>query len=738
MLLHNSPTMACSATFKPAFWSSKYHYLAFQSPSLRQSQPRHQRSNRAESLELHALFRPDEDAKNRTPLLRTSTTNRSNHQRVNSGKNGIKISGAGHKQVATPSSVDKMRLDLMRSDLSIKIAEDRAKKLEKELIEMTKKYNWAQSALRDRAATSSSRHPSTVLKGRDLSSQVQSKQRHLKKNNDKPKSQLQPKLKSVKGKKIVQNRLHTAVAHKGGENKGLPKKNTPSNSVRPTSAPKSSYQGNSIDDLPPFAAGLFANAEREEKKRRLKLGLIGEADLEELSLSQSDAPHSANSPKSPPSSSPSSIESLPPMAAGLFEQAERIEMERRVKKGIIEESEQSISVSDDIVHDKIDIDDIPIVSNMSNSNITIDETKNVQVEADTEVEVNIPAAVVETNTSVVDSNFTTKEKEKFKPPLSINTSVDHKRVQTKRERKTIVDVIAAPEVMAVNSETEKELLSLRKQCAILSHKLSRSEELRRAQTDELKTSLKSEKILRGLNSDWTRRMSDARKEMDEEKAEWNKEFEEKKQSWEEEKKGLEERVKVMECENEELQLLLESHSNFTFVVNLFCDMLKEKATNKMLHTRNRLFPGYAKTSLARNETNEMNETQSFVFSSPNLSWRRLRYGKKAPNRMLTVGGATEQRVSRASGTSRVLKVFTWARGMGNKSIKTSIDNESTSQKEEEENPLPPSSNISPPPGLEPIAPLLVTKKRRLPKLYAEKKSTRRYPTLVPQFLRKGK
>ena len=693
-------------------------HTAFHRPLCRQIQPRHQRSNRNASLELHALFRPDGDSNKRTPLLRTST-NINEKDTGNGGNRGIKItSGGAHKQIqSTSSSMDKMRLDLMRSDLSIKISEDRVKRLENELKEMTKKYNWAQSALRDRAS-GGSRQPSTSLKGKDQSSQVKPQRQQKQRKHQSP-SHVQPKTRSLKGKNLVQNGLHTTILQKGGENK----KKLSENSVRPISLTKSSFQGNSIEDLPPFAAGLFANAEREEKRRRLKLGIIEESELDDLSPPSSVAPiapsPSSPSPSPPSSSSSSNIGSLSPMAAGLFEQAERIEKERRAKRGFIEESELSLpDDGDDSDHCEKPIKDIPAVVNIANSNITNDEAFDLEEE----VKVHVTAA----NTSIVDSNFTTAVAETIKSPSRGNTTVEKESIEVKEEKKPIDVRAAAREVISANDDAEKELLSLRKQCAILSHKLSRSEELRRAQTDELKTSLKSEKILRGLNADWTRRMSDARKEMDEEKAEWNKDFEEKKKSWEEEKNGLEERLKALECEKEELQFRLQSLNNITFVANLFCDLLKERVRSKLSHTRNRLFPGQTtNTSLA------LNETQTFVFSSPNLTWRRLRYGKKAPNRMLTVGGASErQRASRA------LRLFSWARAIkGNNGVRNSADNQKNTQNEEDESSSPP-SNISPPPGLEPLAPLLVTKKRRIPKrLYAEKKSAWKSPSLVPKFLR---
>lgn len=613
--------------------------------------------------------------------------------------------------------MDKMRLDLMRSDLSVKISEDRVKRLENELKEMTKKYNWAQSALRDRASTSGAQKQSTSLKGKHQSSQVQRQQKQKK---HQPPSHFKAKTKPLKGKNLIQNGLHSTILQKGGGNK---KKST-ANGVRPTASPKSSFQGNTIDDLPPMAAGLFAHAEREERKRRLKLGLIEEADLEDLSSSSSVAPNALLSsplPAPPASSSPSSIEALPPMAAGLFEQAERIEIKRRAKMGFIEKSELTLGSLDDDVddHGKA-IKDIPVVVNITRNNATMNDI----VAHDEDVKVSLNAA----NSSIVDSNVTTAVEKRIKSPSIGNTTVEDtsvKSIEAKETTKPIDVNPAAQEVISANDVVEKELLSLRKQCAILSHKLSRSEELRRAQTEELKTSLKSEKILRGLNSDWTRRMSDAQKEMDEEKAEWNKDFEEKKKSWEEEKNGLEERLSALECEKEDLQLRLLNQSNFTYVADLFCDLLKERVRCKLSQTRNRLFQGYTNTSLAQNET------QSFVFSSPNLTWRRLRYGKKEPNRMLTVGGATNHQRS-----SRALRLFSWVRAIKGNGIRNSADIQNDAKDDEDEN-TPPSSTISPPPGLEPLAPLLVTKKRRIPKLYSypEKKSTWKSPSLVPKFLR---
>lgn len=613
--------------------------------------------------------------------------------------------------------MDKMRLDLMRSDLSVKISEDRVKRIENELKEMTKKYNWAQSALRDRASTNGGRQPSTTLKGQDKKSsqEPQPQQRQQKQKRHQPPSPVQLRTKSAKGKTLVQNGLHTTILQKGGENK------------KNSSATKSSFQGNSIDDLPPFAAGLFANAEKEEKRRRLKLGIIEEADLDEYS---SVAPtRSSPSPSLPSSSSsPSSTKSLPPMAAGLFEQAEREEMERRAKRGFIEESSLSPSSLPDDGNDGDHlIKSIPAVTIIPN-------TKFTAVDHEEKAKKKMPP-VTAANTFDVDSKFTSAEEAKLKSPALGNTTVGDNTIEIKDKTKSIDVNAAVRGGISVTDDAEKELLSLRKQCAILSHKLSRSEELRTAQTEELKTSLKSEKILRGLNSDWTRRMSDARKEMDEEKAEWNKDYEEKKKCWEEEKNGLEGRLKVLGCEKEGLQFRLESHTNITFVANLFCELLKEKVARKLLNTRNRLFPGDTKSLWAvtngggGSASLGENETQTFVFSSPNLTWRRLRYGKKAPNRMLTVGGATEQRASRAS------RLFSWARTTTGKSMGSQNNN----TRNEESGSPPPSSNICPPPGLEPLAPLLVAKKRRIPKLYSENKSAWKSPSLVPKFLRrKGK
>ena len=44
--------------------------------------------------------------------------------------------------------------------------------------------------------------------------------------------------------------------------------------------PSTPFTGNSFSDLPPFAAALAANAEREEKEKQRRLGLIEEAELD--------------------------------------------------------------------------------------------------------------------------------------------------------------------------------------------------------------------------------------------------------------------------------------------------------------------------------------------------------------------------------------------------------------------------------------------------------------------------
>jgi hypothetical protein len=369
-------------------------------------------------------------------------------------------------------------------------------------------------------------------------------------------------------------------------------------------------------------------------------------------------------------------------------------MERRAKRGLIEES------------------DLLLSSLLASTKMTVERKDDREEEK-------IP--FMDGYSSVTDSNFSSSE-----PALLVNSNVvvgKSIEIEIESEAESI-DIVNASAVgdTSVTNDAEKELISLRKQCVVLSHKLSRSEELRRAQTDELRTSLKSEKILRGLNADWTRRLSDARKEMDEEKATWNKQLEEKIQIWEQERNGFEERLKVLQCEVKELQFRLESQDNITFVANLFCGLLRERVACRLLETRNRLFPGGAKASLGQNET------QTFVFSSPNLTWRRLRCGKKnIPNRMLTVGGANEPR--------RTYRLLRWVRmrTIGISRVGKSMGNEMNFPEDDEENP-PPSS---PPPGLEPLAPLLMTRKTRLPKkLRTEEKS--KSPSLVPNFLRKGK
>jgi hypothetical protein len=540
-----------------------------------------------------------------------------------------------------------------------------------------------------------------------LKGQKQVKQQQQQRQQKHSSSRVQLNTKSIKEKNSAQ---------KSGKNKAFigglsKKKSTATATSQSSSSTNSSFQGNTIDDLPPFAAGLFANAEREEKQRRLKLGIIEEANLDDcLSSSSSDKPKPPSPP--PPSSSPS-IESLPPFAAGLFQQAEREEMEKRAKRGLIEESELSLSNNND------DDDDDTGKSTVTNAAATIEEAK---------------MPVLSGNSSVIlNSNFSASEEAKLTSQFSLNNNsiVDNDNsLGTKTEPENPSNVGGT----TVTNNAEKELLSLRKQCAILSHKLSRSEELCRAQIDELKILGKSEKILRGLNADWTRRLSDARKEMDEEKAEWKKEYEEKEMKWSEERNGLEERLKALESQKQGLEFQLQNQSNITYVTNLFCDLLKERVACKLLGTKTQLFPADdTKSSYGQNET------QTFVFSSPNLSWRRLRYGgkKNAPNRMLTVGGATDHRASRA------YRFLSWFKSKLRRSTNATKEDRIDESVDDEMNELikdakSPSSafNVSPPPGLEPLAPLLVTRKRRLPKFY-EKKPASNHPSLVPKFLRRS-
>jgi len=130
-------------------------------------------------------------------------------------------------------SMDRLRVDLMRTKLSVKTAEDKAKRLEMELEEMRRKYEGARRELGEERA-------------RQIRYQNRQVQRGLAKN------QTQKPLTSA------QEGARLATTTAGGD----------ATSERPCPS----------EALPPFAAALFANAEREERERRMQQGLIEKAD----------------------------------------------------------------------------------------------------------------------------------------------------------------------------------------------------------------------------------------------------------------------------------------------------------------------------------------------------------------------------------------------------------------------------------------------------------------------------
>ena len=123
----------------------------------------------------------------------------------------------------------------MRSKLSVSMAEERANRLEIQLEKMTKKYERAKKDLMDRMQRDQQR-------GRGEGGGREGN--------------------SVAEKLLVKNKQTRKVELRQ------------SSRVQSNSASSSKFTGNSFDDLPPFAAALAANAEREEMERRRKLGLI--------------------------------------------------------------------------------------------------------------------------------------------------------------------------------------------------------------------------------------------------------------------------------------------------------------------------------------------------------------------------------------------------------------------------------------------------------------------------------
>jgi hypothetical protein len=168
-----------------------------------------------------------------------------------------------------------------------------------------------------------------------------------------------------------------------------------------------------------------------------------------------------------------------------------------------------------------------------------------------------------------------------------------------------------------------DIQTLRQNCILLTHqratlqsKLKQSESLRKSLSVELKSAMTSERVLRGLQADWTRRLSEARKDMDAKRDEWKKEMKAKTREWKSERILLEQEITALQQQSDELNGLIENQKNITFVMGLFCELAKKQLLASF------------------------DEGKQYVSNSTFRIGKRIRYGKKSgPHRMLTVGGA---------------------------------------------------------------------------------------------------
>lgn len=312
-----------------------------------------------------------------------------------------------------------------------------------------------------------------------------------------------------------------------------------------TSAP---FTGNSFDDLPPFAAALAANAEREETERRRRLGLVIDDDefndeIDALKLEVMD-----NILPQP--------EALQPEASGYPDSLNNISTVAQLAQ--------------------------PNVKQLSS-----ESTSSMQSTAD-----------------VTNSTYT-----------NLFSTINNSTINQLNSQYT-------PEYINDDIQT------LRQNCILLTHqratlqsKLKQSESLRKSLSVELKSVMTSERVLRGLQADWTRRLSEARKDMDGKREEWKKEMRVKTREWKSERRLLEEEISTLEKQRDELNGLIENQKNITFVMGLFCELAKKQLVDSI------------------------NEGKTYVSNSTVRIGNRIRYGTKSgPHRMLTVGGADGNKI----------------------------------------------------------------------------------------------
>jgi len=321
----------------------------------------------------------------------------------------------------------------------------------------------------------------------------------------------------------------------------------------------------------------------------------------------------------------SSLDDLPPFAAALAANAEREEMEKRRKLGLLVQEEQE---EDD------DVDEMKLLDLGFNVN---DNEYALNLEVDNSIK---------TVPSRTDSLVTTQKQQQTKSlefnssSLPMISSSDNKTTSlaSSDTNFNLFSTINNNTINTINSQytpqyINDDIQTLRQNCILLTHqratlqqKLKASENSRKSLSNELKSSIASERVLRGLQADWTRRLSDTRKEMDAQKEQWKKDLRAERKEWKNDRSALERQIQVLEVERDELTVLLEDQKNITFVMGLFCELARECMVSSLRDGKERVV--------------------STCCNSAARTWNMVRYnysGKiNRPNRMLTVGGAGGQ------------------------------------------------------------------------------------------------
>ena len=273
------------------------------------------------------------------------------------------------------------------------------------------------------------------------------------------------------------------------------------------------FVGSSLDDLPPFAAALAANAEREEMEKRRKLGLLVQEEEEEedddeydemklldLGFDVNDNEYALNLEVD------NSIRTVPGRTDSLV---------------TTQKQQQTESL-------EFNSSSLPMISSSDNKTTSL---------ASSDTNFNLFSTINNNTINTINSQYT---------PQYINDDI-----QTLRQN----------------------CILLTHQRATLQQKLKASENSRKSLSNELKSSIASDHLFH--KPDWTRRLSDTRKEMDAQKEQWKKDLRAERREWKNDRSALERQIQVLEVERDELTVLLENQKNITFVMGLFCELARE-------------------------------------------------------------------------------------------------------------------------------------------------------------------